>query len=498
MEVRNRKSNVKDEIGQNDNEQVDANGSTTTNDLTNQNPLSKLNIAIVGAGPSGLMLARLLTRHGFGHVTVFECDEHAKVRSQGGTLDLHAKRGLAAIEYAGLADEFYAHARYEGEALKVMDKNLRCYVKINPQTKKSNLQRPEIDREDLRNLLLDSLPHDVVQWGKKLTEITDQNVMEDDPKTVVLHFQDGSQQTGFDLIVGADGARSKIREFLTDEKPHYSGISGYMMVISDAKNKHPDLYSFCNQGSVFAYSDNKNLSCQQLTNGNLSLSVWFREAEHVVRSYTAKSDYKSASETGGYSAKSGEWRLQQQSEVIEEGAEAKLAMLADQFEDWHPVFRECIMAADASQGILFLPLYECRCTFQWPHRIGVTMMGDAAHLMTPFAGEGVNSALLDALIFTRMMEENDDLDLALRKFETAMHEAAGPILEKTIACGRLSMNPRALWFTIDEWAYTAYSDAFPPFLRPVLHALSRVYFTILRVIFLFRDVFGRAYTLEGT
>ncbi|KAI5369275.1 Putative FAD/NAD(P)-binding domain superfamily [Septoria linicola] len=153
-----------------------------------------LKIAIVGSGPAGCMLARLILNNDDHGTTVplFESEHSINFRSQGGTLDLHEKTGQAALKQAGLFDEFLKHARYDGEAMKIADKNLLCYITQNGSKKgsKTSTGRPEIDRPLLRQLLFESLPKGTVHWSKKLRQIDEHHV---------LHFADGTKAQGFDL-----------------------------------------------------------------------------------------------------------------------------------------------------------------------------------------------------------------------------------------------------------------------------------------------------------
>lgn len=80
-----------------------------------------LSIAIIGAGPGGLTLARILQQHGV-QATVFEREAHAHERPQGGTLDLHVGSGQHAIECAGLSEAFMGIARYEDQGDRLYDK----------------------------------------------------------------------------------------------------------------------------------------------------------------------------------------------------------------------------------------------------------------------------------------------------------------------------------------------------------------------------------------
>ena len=107
-----------------------------------------LSVAIIGGGPGGLTLARILQRNGI-NPRVFEREASVNERSQGGTLDLHRESGLKALRDAGLLGEFMAHARFEGDAKKFMDKTGKVHFEYLPAAVKSiedPYTRPEIDR----------------------------------------------------------------------------------------------------------------------------------------------------------------------------------------------------------------------------------------------------------------------------------------------------------------------------------------------------------------
>lgn len=226
-------------------------------------------IAIIGAGPGGCMLARLLHQSSIS-CTLFEGEASINYRSQGGSLDLRKNTGLAAVKAAGLWEEFLQHARYDGESLLLTDKNLTTWMRRSPGTKEkhSNLQEaPEIDRAVLRKMLMESVPSQHIKWGWKLA-----SVRETTSFGLQLTFANSETLSGFDLVVGADGAWSKTRMLLSESKPHYSGLGGWSMRITDAKKSAPDVYTFINRGSVFAFSDGKSLFGQQLGDGSIDVS----------------------------------------------------------------------------------------------------------------------------------------------------------------------------------------------------------------------------------
>ncbi|CRG91289.1 hypothetical protein PISL3812_08337 [Talaromyces islandicus] len=352
--------------------------------------MAPLKIAIVGAGPAGCILARLLLYQiqpeQLGknktedsarsiEITIYESEHSIDFRSQGGTLDLHDDTGILALRKAGLFEEFLTHARYDGEAMLWADKNLRPYVKLS-----GNTGRPEIDRSDLRKILMESLPNDIVQWNKKLAGVRKKPALDNENTFGVdqweLEFKDGTTASGYDLIVGADGAWSKVRSsVLSEEKPFYSGVAGYSLVISNAEKTAPDMYQLVNKGSSYFIDggdkphSGRALIGQQLSNGDMIIALWMACPENWQQ--TADHD-------------------------IKDGAAVKRFIIEEKYKDWHPRLLEAVRHADENRQVA-RSLYMLPVGFTWPHQQGITILGDAAHLMTPFAGEGVNLAFEDAL-----------------------------------------------------------------------------------------------------
>ncbi|KAL1968160.1 hypothetical protein VTN77DRAFT_2291 [Rasamsonia byssochlamydoides] len=240
-----------------------------------------LKIAIIGAGPAGCMLARLLlhkqkdtkkndkntsNKNDDIDVTIFEGEPSFDFRAQGGTLDLHTAIGIAALKQAGLYEEFLREARYDGEATVFSDKRRNAFISIAPATGERAGGRPEIDCWALRRILLESLPAERIWWNKRLRAVsrvaagtatgtaTAGPVRDDAGDHLQLEFTDGTTQAGFDLIVGADGAWSKVRSsLLSTEKPFYAGVGGFSFSIPDAATTAPDSYKLVNRGNFFAY-----------------------------------------------------------------------------------------------------------------------------------------------------------------------------------------------------------------------------------------------------
>jgi 2-polyprenyl-6-methoxyphenol hydroxylase-like FAD-dependent oxidoreductase len=119
-------------------------------------------IAIIGAGPGGLTLARILQLKGV-EVKIYEREASIDVRSQGGTLDLHMESGQYALKTANLFDKFQALCRPEGQDTRIVDKSGK--VHYEEVSNENNYGRPEIDRGDLRQLLLESLKANTIAQG---------------------------------------------------------------------------------------------------------------------------------------------------------------------------------------------------------------------------------------------------------------------------------------------------------------------------------------------
>ncbi|KAH8728225.1 hypothetical protein GQ44DRAFT_702811 [Phaeosphaeriaceae sp. PMI808] len=402
-------------------------------------------IAIVGAGPGGCMLARLL------HVqnvpcTIFEGETSIDYRSQGGTLDLRAKTGLAAIQAAGLWDEFLKYARYDGESLLITDKYLNTWMRrypSKPDQRKKFVEAPEIDRSDLRKLLMENIPEANIQWGKKLARVQD---TDSGPE---LHFVNGEVERGYTLIVGCDGAFSKTRVLLTSEEPFYTGLSGWILEIPDSKNTAPIIHKLVNSGSVFAFSDGKNMAIQQLSSGAVRVSTYYQQAEQSGRR-SDQTDLASVQK-----------------------------MLSADFGDWAPELQE---AFNKAQGkVERIPLYMLPVGFTWPHKEGVTLLGDAAHLMVPFSGIGVNTAFYDALLLSRQIAAfvergtSGDFDKYIASYEQEMFEHA----HKAQAHSEGSMNdmlltPGAPRTSIEVYILRHAKEDLPRWTHPILTAI--VYF----------------------
>ena len=359
-----------------------------------------LKIGIIGAGPAGLTLARLLQRKGMS-CTIFELDTSPEKRDQGGSLDLHPEDGQLALKEAGLFEQFLKYARTEGEARKQVAATGEVLWDDNDTTPKPDPgtvgDRPEIDRIHLRSLLLDSVQPGTVRWGTKLLE-----VIPAEGDTYDLRFTNSTEK-GFDIVVGADGAWSKVRPLLTDEVPYYSGISGVELWAKDVENRHPWLSKYVGNGSCFMFDDGRALLCQRNGGGNIRVYACARRPENWTRNCGI------------------DWSQPDQArrQLVE-------SCFGDCGEGLKRLVHEC------NDGMFPRPFYMLPVGIKWASRPGVTLIGDGAHLMTPFGGVGVNVAMKDALdLANSISAHQDDLFEAIKEYESQMFVRGKRYAQKT-------------------------------------------------------------------
>ena len=338
-----------------------------------------LQIAIVGAGLSGLTLARVLQRNGIG-CAIYELDASPTARRQGGQLDIHEDTGQAALRAAGLHDAFLRIVHTGAESSRVLDQhNALLHESFDDGTG----GRPEVDRGQLRQLLLDSLTEGTVRWGKKLV-----GVQALDNGTHALSFEDHTS-VACDLLIGGDGAWSRIRPLLSAATPGYTGISFVEWYMPNAAMNEPACAQVVGNGALFALAPDRGILAHKENNGSLHLYAAMR----VPESWLPNIDFANA-------------------------PQGRRALLA-QFEGWAPELRALIEKAEGP----LIPRHLCALPVghQWPQKLGVTLLGDAAHLMSPFAGEGANLAMFDGSELGKaLVRHGADLNAAVREYEQAM------------------------------------------------------------------------------
>lgn len=338
----------------------------------------------MGGGPGGLTLARVLRVRGV-DAAVFEREGSARERPQGGSLDLHVDDGQYALRLAGLGDEFRRVARYEDQESRLYDRDgvLRFEEVYEEGLDPAAWDRPEVDRTALRQILLDSLPEGVVRWGYRLSEVRSR-----DDGAFDLDFGGGRVET-FDLVVGADGTWSRVRPLVSDARPVYSGVTFVAVGLDDVDARHPDVARLVGRGSAFALGDNRGLLAHRDADAHVGVYVALRVPEGWASSGVLAGDPK-----------------------------AVRGRLAGYFEGWSP--RLLALIRESGDRFLPLPIYALPVGHRWENRPGVTLLGDAAHVMSPFGGEGVNLAMRDAADLALAIADADDWREAVRGYEAAM------------------------------------------------------------------------------
>jgi 2-polyprenyl-6-methoxyphenol hydroxylase-like FAD-dependent oxidoreductase len=358
-----------------------------------------MTIAIVGAGPGGLLLARMLVLNGIDAV-VYERDASPTARDQGSMLDIHS--GQRALREAGLLEEFFAIARREGQDMRLLEPDgTLLHQEDTPDD--APMLRPEVDRADLRALLLDSLPEDAVRWGYAVESADDG----------VLHFADGSTAP-YDLLVGADGAQSRVRALVTDARPAHLGKNVVEIGIPDVDRTHPDLAAMVGRGTYWVVGKGASLAAQRNGDGRVRIGLSFHP--------TAEDWFA----TSGI--------------PFDDPAGAR-ARLIELLPGWDPRITALVAACDdkvVPRAMTTLPI-----GLTWPSRPDVTLVGDAAHLM-PAVGQGANMALLDgAALGLALAAHPDDFPTAVAEYEREMFERTGTAARMSAEMLELMMSPDA-------------------------------------------------------
>lgn len=341
-------------------------------------------IAIVGAGPAGLTAAAILSKHGF-PVRVFEQEPSIAHRGQGGSLDLHEDGGQEALRRAGLLEAFRAVARHEDQVTRNVDPWTGKQTEMPPHEGEGD--RPEIDRGVLRELLLSAVHPSNVHWNSDLVRIEDGS---QGRKRLV--FADG-ESASTDIVIGADGAWSRVRKYLVPIVPEYSGVT-FLEGWLDQPSKEQDL--FMGRGTIFSFGGEEAIFAQRNGHGRICIYAAVQRSREWLRSELERQDIHT--------------------------------LLRSVYATWSPQILDLLAGCETFAE---RPIYQLPLGMEWEHRDGVLLVGDAAHLMPP-VGVGVNLAMLDASDLAMAIVNAVDYKEATRVAQVSINHRAAEIMKRAI------------------------------------------------------------------
>ncbi|MEV4615493.1 NAD(P)/FAD-dependent oxidoreductase [Kitasatospora sp. NPDC049258] len=330
-------------------------------------------VTIIGAGLGGLTLARVLHVHGI-PAAVYEAEASPTARSQGGMLDIHENNGQAALRAADLMEEFRGLVLEGREATRVLAPDGSVLYEDD-----SERGRPEVLRGELRRILLESLPPGTVRLGHKVSGVRALGAGRHE-----VAFADGST-LATSLLVGADGAWSKVRPLLSDAVPEYLGRSFVETYLFDGDTRHPASAKVVGGGSMLALAPGKGIQAHRESGGTLHTYV----ALSAPQDWFAGIDFADPA--------------------------AAAARIAREFDGWAPELTALI--TDGETAPVLRTLSALPAEHRWDRVPGVTLLGDAAHLSAP-NGEGANLAMYDGAELGRLLAAHPgDLEAALTAYE---------------------------------------------------------------------------------
>ncbi|MFT3934045.1 MAG: NAD(P)/FAD-dependent oxidoreductase [Chitinophagaceae bacterium] len=369
--------------------------------------ISNKKIAIIGGGPGGLTLARLLQLKG-ANVNVYERDINKDARVQGATLDLHYESGLRALREADLMQAFQENYRPGADRVRITDQYANI-ISEDAMTDDTENSRPEIDRGPLRKILLESLQPETIIWKSHFIE------MKKEGKGWKLHFANGTTAYA-DIVIAADGANSKIRPYITSIKPFYSGITIVEGAIYNSAETIPVMHQLLNGGKIFAMGDSKSIIVSSKGDGSLVFYTGCRTNEFWVKE--SGIDFTDKAQV--------------------------LQWFTTSFAGWNKIWIS--LFENATLPFIPRPQYCMPLDQYWEPLPNLTMLGDAAHLMPPYAGEGVNMAMLDAVELSDALTNSlfTDSKTAIAYYENNMRARASAVAEETLQQTEMLHSPGAI------------------------------------------------------
>jgi 2-polyprenyl-6-methoxyphenol hydroxylase-like FAD-dependent oxidoreductase len=349
---------------------------------------------------------------------LYERDFDKNARVQGSPLDLHEESGLAAIRQAWLLDEFKQNFLPRADRKLITNERAEIFFSDHDTKPEENFGsdhfRPEIDRGTLRKILLESLQPETVVWDSQLISLEAQHA------GWQVHFKNG-ESVYADVVIAADGANSKVRPYITNIKAFYTGISMLEGNIYEAEKASPHMNRFLNGGKIMAFGNSKDLFIGQKGNGDIGFGASFKATENWAT--TNGLDYTDKTQV--------------------------LNWFTTTYSGWSPIWYE--LFESAATPFVPRPIYCMPLDQTWEPLPNLTMLGDAAHVMPPFAGEGANVAMWDALDLSEYLTNGkyDSLKEAIALFETAMRKRAAAAAAESLENGERMHSEGALKMMLD-------------------------------------------------
>jgi 2-polyprenyl-6-methoxyphenol hydroxylase-like FAD-dependent oxidoreductase len=349
-------------------------------------------VAIIGAGPVGLTLARLLQQQG-GSVTVYERDANAQARIWGGTLDLEEATGQLALHQAGLLAHYFAAAKPMGRV--IADEQGTVFFATEP-----NAANPEINRNELRKILLNNLAPGTVVWNRQLTGLAAHQ------GKWVLRFEQVMAEA--DVVIGANGGLSSVRSYVTDAEVTATGTFIIQGEVMEPTRTCPAIYHLCGGTTHILMSAQQGISLvvNPDNNGTMTYGVTFKQPADWpagpglnFRDPSGISDF-----------------------------------LGGMFAQWSEGYQQLFRATSVFVG-LPARLLSVAAPWKSTRPLPITLVGDAAHLMPPFAGKGVNTGLRDAVVLADNLTTGKfaTVEAAIADYEQQMAEYAQAAQQETSA-----------------------------------------------------------------
>jgi 2-polyprenyl-6-methoxyphenol hydroxylase-like FAD-dependent oxidoreductase len=356
-------------------------------------------------------------------ISVYERDRSRSARVQGSALDLHEDSGLAALEAAGLIDAFWVNHRPDLDRLRLTDA-YGTVLHDHPRLMSGAGKRPEIERGPLRDLLLDSLQPGTVEWDCKLESAEMQGGQ------VLLRFAGGKTAVA-DIAIGSDGANSRLRELVTLIEPEYVGVSLVEGLVPAAKQKIPELWDLLGGSALIALGGERTIGMGTKPDGSVLFYAGLKTQDDAARQSLEEAN----------------------------GPDPRVAWFHANFagwsELWDPLFRE-------AASMIWRPLLVCPSNQHWEPKPNVTLIGDAAHVMPPYAGEGVNMAMLDALMLSKLLFSEESSSGAIATYETEMFARMQHMTADTMANTEMFYAPDASNHVVALFRSFGGAEAAPP------------------------------------